>query len=41
MSEQLIHHGRARLDDRPNLMPIDDLGDAGTAVAKRIAIAKK
>ena len=24
MSEQLIHHGRARLNDRPNLMPIHD-----------------
>ena len=36
MSEELIHHGRAGLNDRPNLMPIHDLGDAGTAVADQL-----
>jgi hypothetical protein len=36
MSEQLIHHGRARLNDRPNLMPIHDLGDTGTTVADQL-----
>ena len=28
LSDELIHHGRACLNDRPNLMPIHDLGDS-------------